>query len=366
MPDLPANRLNELVESIDKGVRNPKDPTILDVKEQPVLDFWMKRKKTVDVSQGAIREKALVTPDPDQIDFQGWTGLDPLGAKEQDVTLGLEFGKYNIHSGIFIRLEELMDMGYNVTFNAKRSNPTSDFTPLSGSEKRRLRDYIKDRIKMANIGKDIKMTHTLLLDGTADAKLPPGLDLMVSLDPDSGTYGGQPCTNPVMQNYAATGLTTTASGTLPDAWNYAHWSSNLTNGMAGMKTDTFFVGRDFADGVKAYARANGWSVNTNASGTGKLDISIADSGLTGPDGIKLTIVSEFDELDRLYAPAVPWSKRCYGLSSKSFILGCPFKNDWTMTAPPDSGTVRASMYSYDWTVTPFCIKRNANYVIAIA
>ncbi len=366
MPDLPSNRLTELVESIDKGIRNPKDPTVLDQRDQPVLDWWMKRKQTVDVSQGVIREKCLVTPDDDQIDFQGWTGLDPLSAKEQDVTLGLEFGKYNIHSGIFIRLEELMDMGYDVTFNAKRTNPTRGFTPLSQSEKRRLRDYLKDRLKMANVGKDIKMTRTLLLDGTQDSKLPPGLDLMVSLDPSSGTYGGQPNSNPVMRNGAATGLTVTASGTLPDAWSTLDWRTNITNGAAGMKTDTFFCGRAFADGVKSYARANGWSVNTNASGTGKLDITINEGGIVGPNGVKLQIISEFDELDRLYAPAIPWGKRCYGLSSKSFILGCPFKMDWVMSAPPDSGIVRQSMYSYDWTVTPFCIKRNANYVIAIA
>jgi hypothetical protein len=366
MPDLPSNRLAELIDSVDKGIRNPKDPTMLDVREQPVLDWWNKRKKVVDVSQGVIREKCLVLPDPTQINFQGWTGLDQLSGTEQDVTLGLEFGKYNIHSGSIFRLEELMDMGYNVIFNAKRSNPASDFTPLAQSDKRRLREYVRDRLKMANIGKDIKMAQTLLLDGTQDAKLPPGLDLMVSLDPTSGTYGGQPNTNPVMQNKAATGLTVTASGTLADAWSLIDWQANLTNGAVGMKTDTFFCGRAFLDGVKSFARANGWSVNTNASGTGKLDITIGDQGVVGVNGIKLQVVSEFDELDRIYAPAIPWGKRCYGLASKSFVLGCPFKMDWTLTAPPDSGIVRQSMYSYDWTVTPFCIKRNANYVIAIA
>lgn len=366
MPDLPAGQLKQLVESIDKGIYNAKNSVKLDTPDYKLLDWWKARKKTVEISQGVIRVNALTVPDLDTVDFQVWTGLDPLGAKEQESTLALEFGKYNIHSGSLLRLEMLMDAGFNVTFNQARKNPTSDFTPLSTSEARKLRDLIKEKLEMAQIGRDIKMTHALLLDGaTGDYGGIPGLDQMVSLTPSTGTYGGQPLSNPALQNYAATGLTVTASGTLAGAWDAANWAVGKTNGAAGMQISKYICGRDFADGVKSYAKANGWSVNTNAEGTGKLDITISDSGLS-VNGIKLEIMHEFDDLDNLYAPSIPWSKRCYGLAEKSFVLGCPFKQDWTLTSPPDSGIVRQSMYSYDWTIVPFCVKKNANFVLAIA
>jgi hypothetical protein len=367
MPDLPANMLAELVNSVDKAVYNQRKSIPLDVRDQPVLDWWKSRAEMVEITQGAIRVNATVVPDLDTVNFQVWDGLDPLGATEQEVTFPMEFGYYKIHSGEMFRLAMLMDMGYNVTFNAKRSTPESDFTPMSKGEARRLRNWIQERVTNTHIAREQKLCHGLILDGATDAQYPfPGLDLMVSLTPAAGTYGGQACTNPVMQNGAATGLTVTASGTLPDAWNTLDWNAAVTNGKAGTPIDTFMCGRLFADGVKAYAKANGWSVNTNANGTGKLDISISDNGLVGVNGIKLQIVKEFDIIDAKYSPVIPFSKRCYGLASKSFVLGTPFKKDWTPSAPWDSGSVRASVYSHDWAIAPFCKKRNANYVLAIA
>jgi hypothetical protein len=367
MPDLPGFLLNELVNSVDKAIYNPKASVAQDNRDQPMLDFWKARSETVAMSQGVIRVNASLRPDLDSVDFQIWDGLDPLGAKEQEHTLPMEFGYYKIHSGILIRLAMLMDMGYNVDFNMKRGDPNSDFQPLSKGDAQRLRNWVKERLELAGAVRDTKLTHALLLDGATDSDYTtPGLDAIVSLTPTSGSYGGQPLTNPALQNGAQTGLTVTAAGTLPDAWNTLDWNASITNAPVGMKVDRFFCGRLFADGVKAYAKANGWSVNTNASGTGKLDISISDNGLVGVNGIKLEIVKEFDILDDLYAPSVAWSKRCYGVASKSMVLGCPFKKDWKMSAPPDSGTVRASMYSYDWQIAPFCKKKSANYVLAIA
>jgi hypothetical protein len=366
MPDLPAGQLKELINSIDKGLYNKKDSVQLDTPDYKLLDWWKSRRKNVEISQGVIRVNALTVPDLDSIDFQVWTGLDNLGGKEQESTLGLEFGKYNIHSGSIFRHEMLMDAGFNVDFNMSRKNPSSDFTPLSTSEAHKLRDLIKEKLLTARIGRDIKMNYALLLDGaTGDFGGIPGLDQMVSLSPAAGTYGGQPLTNPALQNYAATGLTYGAAGTIATAWDAANWAVGKTNGAAGMKITKYICGRQFADAVKAYAKANGWNVNTNAEGTGKLDITISDNGLS-VNGIKLEIMHEFDDLDALYAPATPWSKRCYGLSEKSFVLGTPFQSDWKLSAPPDSGTVRMSMYSYDWVVCPFCIKKNANFVLAIA
>lgn len=355
---VPAAVLAELTNSADKGVYNRNASIKTGRQARPLLDFWNSRKETVDMDQGAVRVNLQI---PDTGDNQGWTNFDLLGFDENQPTLQLEFGVFNMHRGLLLGADYLMNNGYEVDFNSQNKSIAE---PLSSSEKTRLRKLVGEKVENYHDAADTALDRDLHLDGTVDTKLPPGIDAMLPLAL-TGSYGGIARTNPNIQHYIATGLTYTLGGTLEEQMNLAFWAAKLNSRGSKRGAYRIIVGRQFADRYRRYFRNNSAYVMTEASGTPKLDINISDSGLRYM-GIPLEIDPTFDQLDALYAPAIPWTRRCYILCEETFVFGMFNKHDWTTSIAMPKAEERAIRMSKDWRVSPFCKNLQANAVIAVA
>lgn len=355
---VPASVLAELTNSADKGYLNRQKSILLARAARPMLDFWLSNKKVVDMGQGAVRV-GLVTPDSG--DNQGWTNFDALGFTENQPTLGFEFGVYNIHRGLLMGADYLMNAGFEVDFNSASKSLAE---PLSASEKTRLRQIVSEKVDNFRDAAQNSLDRDLHLDGTIDTKRPIGLDAMLPLN-YSGTYGGVARSNTYIQHYYVTGATYTAAGNLEEYMNTAFWQAKLNS--RGQKRGAYRIicGRAFADRYRRFFRNNNAYVMTEAGGTPKLDLNISDSGLRFM-GISLEIDPTLAVLDALYAPAVPFDRRCYILCEDTFVFGLFNKSDWSASFPQPTASERAIRMSLDWRVSPFCTNPNANAVVAVA
>ena len=355
---VPAAVLQEIINSVDKGILNRRAPIKIDRKAMPLKDFWFSRIKKVESNQGAVRvalQKSAENP------MQGWTNLDPLAFNENEIDLQTEFNFYNLHLGLIFVHDYMMNEGYDIDYNEKNPKIAN---PLSQNEAGRLRNIVKDKLEAHYDNFDVQEDLILHRDGSVDPKLPPGLDAFVPLAL-TGSLGGVPFTNPLVAPYIALGLTYTLGGTMREGMNTAMWNARLNSRGRSNGKYRIICGRGFADRYSRYATANAWQVHTMAEGTKKLDISISDSGLQF-QGIPLEIDPTFDILDTLDAPATPWTLRCYFLYEEAFVYGHPGAQDKKMSMPPDPADVRMTRVSLDKRVSPLVTIGNANAVVTAA
>lgn len=355
---VPALVLQELVQSVDKGYFNRNDSIKLNRKNVPLTDFWTGKSKVVDMNQGAVRIGLIQA---DTGDNQGWTNLDALGFAENAPTMGFEFGVYNLHRGLLLIDDYLMNAGFEVDFNSTSKTVAS---PLSASEKTRLRNILTEKLDNFRDAAMVSLDRDLHLDGTIDTKRPIGLDAMLPLN-YNGTYGTIARSNPLIQHYFATGLTYTNGGTLESGLNTAFWQARL-NGR-GYKRGAYriIVGRQFADRYRAFARNNNMQIHATTSQVTTLDVNISDSGLRYM-GMPLEIDPTLADLDALYAPTIPFDRRAYVLHEDAFVLGLFNKKDWAMTVAQPKAEERAVRCSLDWRLTPFCVNPNSCAVVSAA
>jgi len=348
----------ELIQSADAGYLNRMKQKPIDRQAMPLLNWADSLKKVVDMSQGLIRVGLTVS---DEGENQGWDRTDGVTFAENMPTKQAEFCAYNEHRGLVMWATDLMNAGYEVDFN---STSKTLATPLSASEKTRLRDYIGSKVNNFRDAAKVSCDKNLHLDGTLDTKRTPGLDAALPLN-RLGSYGGLLGTDPKWQHYIALGLTSSLGGTLEEGMNTAFWNARLNSRDNERGTYRIICGRGFADRYRRYGRLNNMQINVGPEQVKTLDVNIADSGLRYM-GYPLEIDPTFDILDALYAPSNPWTLRCYIICEKSFCWGMFNKSDWTMSVPAPTASVRDLKLSLDWRMSFFCTNRNANAVITAA
>jgi hypothetical protein len=160
-------------------------------------------------------------------------------------------------------------------------------------------------------------------------------------------------------------MTYSSGGTMRAVMIDALYQAKLNSRGSKRSSYRLICGRGFANRYASFATNNNWQVHTMATGTPKLDISISDSGLEF-EGMSLEINPTFAILDGLYAPTIPFDRRCYMLHEDSFVLGCPNKMDKKFSTPPDPANIRVARASLDWRLAPYCNNPNANAVVAVA
>lgn len=348
----------ELVQSADAGYLNRQNPTILDRQAQPFGEFAMSRRKVVDMNQGIVRIGLQVS---DTGENQGWTNLDTLNFYENMPTKQAEAAVYNEHRGLLIVDDYMMNAGFEVDFNSQSKTLAS---PMSSSEKTRLRNLIADKIDNFRDACKTSYDKILHLDGTTDTKRTLGLDAALPFN-RLGSYLGILRSDPKWQHYFASGLTYSLGGTLEEGMNTAFWQARLNSRGAKRGKYRIICGRGFADRYRRYARNNNMHINVTAEQVKTLDVNISDSGLRY-NGIPLEIDPTFDILDVLYAPTPLWTYRCYILCEETFTLGLFNKNDWSFSVAAPRAEVRDMKGSLDWRQTFFCANPNANAVVAVA
>lgn len=355
---VPALIYQELIQSADAGYLNRQKSIILDRQAMPFGEFAMTRREVVDMSQGIIRIGYQVS---DTGENQGWTRSDTLEFRENMPTKEGRAAVYNEHRGLTIWDDDLMNAGYEVDFNSQSKTLA---TPLSVSEKSRLRNLIAQKVDNFRDAAKVSYDRVLHLDGSADTKRTVGLDAALPFL-RTGTYLNILRSDPKWQHYYASGLTYSLGGTLEEGMNFAFWQARLKSRGAKRGKFRIICGRGFADRYKRYARNNNMHINVTAEQVKTLDVNISDSGLRYM-GIPLEIDPTFDDLDVLYAPTPLWTYRCYILCEETWKLGLFNKNDWTMTVAAPQAEVRNLKASLDWRQSFFCENPNANAVVAVA
>lgn len=348
----------ELIQSADAGYLNRKKQMPIDRQAMPLKAWADTIKKQVDMSQGIIRVGMTVS---DSGENQGWDRADVVTFAENIPTKAAEFAVYNEHRGLVFYATDAMNNGFEVDLNSTSKTLAS---PLSSSEKSRLRDYIGSKVDNFRDQADVSCDSNLHLDGTQDLKRTPGLDAALPLN-RLGSYGGILGTDPKWQHYIATGLTSTLGGTLEEGLNTALYNARLKSRGNERGKYRLICGRAFADRYRRYGRLNNMQIRVDSTQVKNLDVNIADSGLSYM-GIPLEIDPTFAMLDALYAPSNPWDLRCYIICEKAFCWGMFNKTDWSMTVPMPTAAVRDIKVSLDWRMSFFCMNRNANAVVTAA
>ncbi len=359
---VPASVLQEIAFACYDDVSNRNDPTAVDRQEMPLLDKLLKNKKSDSGSAGGVTHVLLKTSGG--TDVQAWQRRDVLGFSETNIDLKLEYPFVNLHWGLELVHDDLLNMGYAISYNTER-NANRPFKRQAADKLNVLCDIVQEKIETLLDDQKVSLDRVLTRDGSYDSKILVGLDSLVSTSASTGTVGGKSRSNPVLQHTVRTGLTTTASGTLFSQMKAAFRAANLNSRGYNAKIDYFMAGSAFIDGYIAWRLNNGWTVNTQANKLGKIDVQINDKDLEFA-GIPIVYNPTFDYLDTIESPSIAWSKRCYGVASKALELRTPAGMDMQFTAPDDAPNVRVSRFSLDMRCALVNTIPNAHMLVAIA
>ena len=154
-------------------------------------------------------------------------------------------------------------------------------------------------------------------DGTSSEDAVTGLDALVSTTPETGVVGGiDRATATYWRNNAATGIASTTDGALATAME-GQWRSCIRNGGS---PDFILAGSAFIDAYRQHA-----VTVTNNAGAGavkRIDAGVGSGTSTGLyfKGVEIIWDPQFEQLDALESPAIPWEKRCYFINTKYLEL----------------------------------------------
>lgn len=207
----------------------------------------------------------------------------------------------------------------------------------------------------------------------SDPKAFTGMDGLLPIASNStGTIGSKSRSNPILRHQLLTGLTI---DTIELGLSQLVRAANKKNGMDDSRVSYAVAGEAFYDKIKdlflGTSTRSGkvtrfWMDDAIAKMTKRLGVGMPDETLYIPGLGALCLETVFEDLDALDAPAIAWSKRCYGFNMEH--IG--FRSDKTLDGflrvnptPDDQMVTRISMLG-DYT---FCVdKPNSHFVAAIA
>lgn len=282
----------------------------------------------------------------------------------------LQQAKYtwgSFHDGFGLNEDELTQNGIVMTED-KSSTP-------SEAEKVQLTNLLSENMETLKLGFQENFDYMLHLDGTQSATNIPGLDLLVSTNPTTAAVIGglDQSVFTWWQNTAITGISTGTAGNLVEQMEVA-WRNATRYG--GHAPDLILAGESFIDAYRKDAKA---TVNRtvfmtkNAEQVTKFDASVGDDD-TGSDGRtglyfknrEIIWDPVMTVLDQIYAPSIPWVKRCYFLNCK-FMKLRPIQGHWMISRTPPRVYDRYVHY-FGLTAKAALTtgKRNAHAVLSIA
>ncbi|MBN3270134.1 phage major capsid protein [Bordetella bronchiseptica] len=230
---------------------------------------------------------------------------------------------------------------------------------LEQSEKVQLVNLMDEQLEAFELGFWEKLDIELHRDGTSSADAVTGLDGLIATDPSTGVVGGlDRATALYWRNGAATAIATGTAGALTDAME-AQWRRCIRNG--GMP-DFILAGSAFCD---AYRKTVTVTQNADASAVKKIDAGTGSGTETGLffKGVPIVWDPNFETLDTLETPTVPWEKRCYFINTRHIDLRDDDMDIVTPTRPHDI----LALYQMINLRLALVLKRaNAHSVLAIA
>jgi len=344
---------NKLVKFSYQYILNKgKTPHRQDKIARPMLDFQLSKK----VQRPFIRnEISYNTQTESALEFQEFYGRDRLSFAEDDFGDQMTFTSTQVHLGLEQVHQVLRDAGYKIMPHGTWRKASK----LSEAQKLEIVEILSTEIMRTEDRYDQLLDKLLHLDGSTGVSL-AGLDAFLPVDNTTGTIGGISRANhPIYRHQVATGLTSTAGGTLRQSLD------NLfreTNKLATSGTVTkIFAGGLALDAIKAYAENNNLSVNANLSGIGKIDPSISDDAVNFA-GLKVHYDPTLDTLQGELGGT--WSKRIYGLNVGAWELAYECHKEFTR--PADEYDLRVSRFGWEGRYALVCKQPNANFVATVA
>lgn len=334
------------------------DPTDQINVAHPLLKKLMASKKPY---AGALQYVVEQLRYQNDSNFQSYFG-------DQQVTYNrkrtLQQAKYtwgSFHDGFGLNEDELAQNGITVT-DDKSAVP-------SDSEKMQLTNLLKENTDALKLGFNEAFDQMIHLDGSQSATNIPGLDALISTTPTTSLVVGglDQSVYPWWQNTASLSIASTA-GVLTQAMEVA-WRACTRYG--GMAPDMILCGDAFLDAYRTDAKTTVnrtiYFENGNKAGTKALDSSVGsatDSGLYFKN-VELTWDPVFAQLDAIYGPTTPWTKRCYFINSKYLKLR-PIEGHWMINRSPPRVYDRYVHYTALTAKAALTTgKRNAHAVLAI-
>lgn len=255
-----------------------------------------------------------------------------------------------VHSGIEITKHELLEDGISVVEGLNKT------TEHSGREKTALANLMKDKVEDMMEGTDRGMNLMFWRDGTADAKLVPGIQSFVLDDPTSATVVGgiDQSSNTWWRNRASLAIDSSTAS-----------NQNLVNELQkewrqlrryGGRPNLVLAGSDLLDAFEKELRAKGDYTQTGwAKNGGTIDASMADVAFKG--------------VEFMYDPTLDdegKSKYCYVLDTRH-IFPMPIEGEDGQDHFPHRPENKYVFYrAKTWVGGLVCRQRNAQGVYSIA
>lgn len=333
-------------------------PTDIYNTERPLLKLLQANKKTFPGAKQYIVEKLRTTNDSN---FQ-WFGPDNEVSYNRKRTLvDAQFAWASAHDGFALTEEELLQNYISVT-DDRNAAPTTD-------ETRQFVNLITENTETLKLGFAEKFDYELHLDGTQNANgdAIPGLDLLVSTTPATGTVGGiNRATTPLWRNYSsvtnyATGIPATA-GLLVAEMEKA-WRS--TTRIGGKAPNVILAGSKFIDAYRVDAY-NTIQRHVVVSGKGGTSID-AGGGELSFRGVPIMWDPVMDDLQANLALAeYEWDKRAYMLNTSTIKLRPAEGQDMVTRKPPRVYNRYTHYWGLTWRGAMTIVRPAANAVLWVA
>ena len=305
--------------------------------ERPLMKALMAAQKDAPGGKQYVVENLRKSYDSN---FQWFNGSAVVTYNRRQTLEQANFAWRSAHDGLSLNEDRLLQNGISVT---DEKGPSS----ASDAEKIQLVNLFEEQSEVLKLGFEEQFDRALHIDGTQSSDAIVGLDALVSLAPTSGTVGGinrATASNAYWRNNFATGLTTTTTtGDILDKMETA-WRACIRVG--GQKPNLILMGSTFNDGFRSFMLKSFGRIDFQGVQFGK-NIETGTDMLTF-HGVPMQWDPVMLELDTLYAPAIPWEKRCYFLNTKRGVKLRPLEGQSMITRKPPRAYDK---YEYYWAIT---------------
>lgn len=350
MPITPGDLAALSKVSLDEYMRNtPVDQIGV---EHPLLKKLMGKRKQF---LGARQNVVVQVRNAYDSNFAWAYGETPVGFNKRNKGEQASFPWRRAVDGFYVDHDTLFGNGIKV-----REGDRGAYK-LEQNEKVQLVNLLNEHMEQFKLGFMEKLDIELHRDGTASTDAVTGLDGLISLTPDVGVVGGiDRASATYWRNNVAKAIASTTAGTLANAME-EQWRKCIRTG--GMP-DFIMAGSAFIDAYRRYG-ISGITQNTDAGGVKRLDAGVGSGVSTGLyfKGVEIIWDPNFETLDALESPLIPWEKRCYFINTKHIDLR---DDDMDIVTPTRPHNILALYQMINLRLALVLKKANAHSVLAIA
>lgn len=337
--------------SLDEYMRNmPVDQIAV---ETPLLKKLMSKRKLFLGAKQYVSGSVRKSHDSN---FAWAYGDTAVGFNTRQTTDQFNYPWRRAVDGFYITHDTLFGAGIKV-----REGDRGAFK-LEQNEKVQLFNLFEEQLDAFKTGFMQKLSVELHRNGTASTDAITGLDALVATSPATGVVGGiDRATSSYWRNNASTGLVSATANVLADAMEL-NWRKCIRNG--GSSPDFILAGSAFIDAYRKYG-ISGITQNTDAGAIKRIDAGTGSGVSTGLyfKGVEIIWDPQFETLDALDAPVIPWEKRCYFLNTKHIELR---DDDMDIVSPTRPTGVLALYQMINLRLALILKQPNAQAVLAIA